>query len=323
MRRVLSILLVAAGLSPGLYWREAQSGPEPAIAVGFERIAPYVSRSEALGRADTPRLVGSWALTSPIRDFGSYSALLALEDGVLLALSDRGRFLRFDPRRREGRDVAIGPVFSEPEDAKHMRDIEAATRDAASGRIWAALEGRNALIRMDEDFSQLEWIEPREMRDWSVNGGPEAMVRLGDGRFIVLAESGGGALLYPGDPFEAGPPARFHFRAPSGFAPTDMAELPDGKVLVLLRGIRLGLPPGFVARLVIADPATIEADRDWQLEEVSTLATVPMDNYEGLAIVAGMNGATLTLWLISDNNSAHLIQRTLLTRLEWDYPPRR
>jgi hypothetical protein len=42
---------------------------------------------------------------------------------------------------------------------------------------------------------------------------------------------------------------------------------------------------------------------------------LPRDNFEGLAVVPETDGA-LTLWLISDDNTAAL-QRTLLYKLRW------
>jgi hypothetical protein len=102
-----------------------------------------------------------------------------------------------------------------------------------------------------------------------------------------------------------------------------MAELPDGRVLILLRKVSLGLPYDFSARLVLADPTMIRASEPWPWEEVAELGpAVPMDNYEGLAIAGATEGKPLTLWLISDDNGASYIQRTLLVRLEWNYPRR-
>ena len=69
------------------------------------------------------------------------------------------------------------------------------------------------------------------MRDWGWNTGPEAMVRLADGRFIVVREGFFGerhaGLLFAGDPLAVKQaPRHFVLAGPPGFRPTDMAQLP-------------------------------------------------------------------------------------------------
>ena len=73
------------------------------------------------------------------------------------------------------------------------RDTEAATRDPATGTIWVAREGSNSIARIDQAFRGYVSIRPPAMRHWQENGGPEAMVRLADGR---VGEPGGCAGRY-------------------------------------------------------------------------------------------------------------------------------
>ena len=92
MRRLIAIVLVALALSPGLFWRDSPVlGPQPLL------IAPLpLPAGATVGPGLT--IAGGWRLDSDSEDFGGYSALLSLPGGSLLALSDRGRMLRFDPR---------------------------------------------------------------------------------------------------------------------------------------------------------------------------------------------------------------------------------
>src|SRR5690606_3853618 len=181
-------------------------------------------------------------------------------------------------------------------------------------------------------------VAPAALRDWPTNGGPEAMVRLADGRFLILAErdhDGGAvdtpALLFDGDPVAGAKSRAFRFRAPAGYRPVDMAELPDGRVLILVRKVLWGLPPRFANQLVLADPATIGEGAAWQGEVIADLAApLPSDNYEGLAIQSGPGqsdprasgsheagpGEAITVWIVSDDNSIRL-QKTLLLELRW------
>ena len=325
MRRAILILLIAAGLTPGLFWREIPPPPDTSQAVYFESLLAD-GKPIALTRKGTLRLTGSWRLTSANEHFGSYSALLALDGANLLAFSDRGKYLRFEvpPAALEQDDM--GPLFPELGNLKHLQDVEAATRDATTGTIWLGIEGSNSIARMQDDFSGLDMVRPVVMRDWRDNRGPEAFVRLRDGRFVVLAESGSRwsgkpnpGAVFASDPVAGGLWQPIGFEPPSGFLPTDMAQLPDGRVLILLRSIRLGLPFAFGTRIVIADPDEISPGKVWPWRDfVSFDSRVPSDNYEGMAVVPGDPGEPLTIWLISDDNGASVIQRTLLTRLEWN-----
>jgi len=165
------------------------------------------------------------------------------------------------------------------------------------------------------------------MQEWSSNSGPEAMVRLRDGRFVVLSESRDSwrgsrfpALLFAGDPIENDEASQFRFVSPSKYRPVDAVQIPDGRVLVLLRHWSVGLPLHFANRIVVADPAEIEAGEDWKGQSVARIDDPSIaDNYEGIAFEQN-DDETLTLWLISDDNRA-TYQRTLLLKLRWDPRP--
>jgi hypothetical protein len=123
----------------------------------------------------------------------------------------------------------------------------------------------------------------------------------------------GPGLLFAGDPVEGAKAIGFRFVPPKGFMPTDMAALPDGRVLILLRGLGFGLPP-FSAQLVVADPSEIRSGEEWPWTPFAEISPpLPRDNYEGLAIAATPDGGA-DIWIISDDNNA-AFQRTLLIRL--------
>lgn len=317
MWRLVLLLVVMAGLAPGTWLRSPATPPDNRQLL---TITPIAAGTDHLGAL---RVTGAWHLTSPNRHFHSYSALVALDDGRLLAGSDRGRMLRFAPPGMPFREPQLGFFGRRSEQDKALVDLESLTRDPATGRVWAGYEALNEIARYDASLRRVARVRPEAMRNWGVNTGPEAMVRLRDGRFIVIAEANPRwladstpGLLFPGDPIDGAEPSAFTFVPPGGYRPVDMAQLPDGRVLILLRKVDWGLPPGFSGQLMVADPAQIEPGTAWRGETIADLASpLPTDNYEGLAVVPHADGGA-TLWLISDDNEM-LFQRTLLLRLEW------
>ena len=107
MRRVLLILIVAAGLSPGTWWR---SPPQAADNRHVLHVASLAQPVQAVGRM---QLLGAWELCSPNEHFHGYSALAVLDDATLFAVSDRGRMLRFPPPGAEG-PVTLGRFSATP-----------------------------------------------------------------------------------------------------------------------------------------------------------------------------------------------------------------
>ena len=326
-RRLAAIGLLALALAPGLWLRSepywpGNTGPR---TIRFDRLA---ARTPESWPAEL-RLAGAWRVTSENNRFGGYSALLPTAGGTLTAISDTGgRTLRM---RRPDLAGAADPRFGRvttPNPTYWNQDIEAAAADPKSGWRWYAYENVNEIGRFKsgEDGAS-SVVAPPEMSDWSSNGGAEAMARLPDGRFIVLAEdapwlSAGGrpGLLFSSDPVDGAKPLEFTFKPPIGYDPSDMAVLPDGRVVILLRVVDLVSPPFFDAMLVVADPADIVAGQEWRWYKLADLeGSIPRDNYEGLAIVPDSSG--VMMWLISDDNFAH-VQRTLLLELHWQVPPR-
>ncbi|WP_165912176.1 esterase-like activity of phytase family protein [Novosphingobium sp. PhB165] len=265
----------------------------------------------------------AWQIRSRTHRFGSYSALLMRKDGSMLGLSDSGNFLRFRPPGESQAHSRIGELPLSNGEAKEDRDVESATEDS-DGTIWLGLEGKNAIYRMTPKFHVEKRVQPDSMRDWGVNTGPEAMTRLADGRFVLLREGFSGwsshlhpAVMFAGDPTENPDGQRFVFDGPDGFSPTDMAQMPDGRLLILMRRLIWPMPQHFAGRIAIGDPKTIRPGQTWRVKEVARLSSdLPIDNFEGLAIVPREDGR-LTIWLISDDNYSPL-QRTLLWKMSVD-----
>lgn len=299
-----------------------------AAAAPADRAPEIVARPIALDPTDPARTrvgalryLGGWVLTSRDRRFGGISSLYAVH-GRFVALSDNGLLFRFR-MERGGRigEVAFQPLPGVPGagGGKDGRDSESLQHDPASGRFWVGFERYDQIWRYDPRFARAEaHAAPPAMAGWPSNGGPEAMARLADGRFLVFAEEQAGpdaatreALLFAGDPSEAGTAAtRFFYRPPTGFVPTDAAELPDGRILVLNR--HYSVSDGMSAALAMIDPREIARDRVLVSREIARLAApLTVDNTEALSVEQD-RGRTI-LWLASDDNFKPF-QQTLLMK---------
>ncbi len=320
MRRLLIVLLLC-GLAPGLWLRTQLPRPNHDQRIAM-RMLPLADSCCQIGPF---RLNAVWQLTSSNEYFGGYSGLVRIAPGRLVAFSDRGFFLDFPDPQPGISAVRIGSTISNAQKLKDNRDVEAASYDPVSRQLWLALEGRNAIARHGADLTRLAMIQPLAMKGWPLNKGPEAMVRLRDGRFIVLGEAFSGwnensrhpALLFPGYPTAGAAPMAFTFAGAAGYRPTDMAQLPDGRVLVVMRRLLWPFPVRTAGRIVLADPDEIAPGRVWHSRQIASLdAPLPIDNFEAITIDQAADG-TITVWLMSDDNDA-ASQRTLLWYMTLD-----
>jgi hypothetical protein len=304
-------VLLATFAPPALQHRE----PPPPVT--FVRFTPVALDVEDPGVTRLGRLVflGGWALTSNDARVGGISAL-HVESGEALAMSDAGWRIRLPlPMGRAVVRARVSMVEEGPGPPgdKANRDIESLV--VHRGDAWIGYEQSNAIWRYDRtSFARRSSAEPPAMREWSDNAGPEAMVRLPDGRFLVFAEGDGGdseAALFAGDPAVAGTPAlRLRFRPPEGYRITDAAMLPDGRLALLSRKVRLF--DGFTARLTLASlPGPGERALIAAEEAAAFEGRISRDNLEALSVTR--EGGRTILWIASDDNY-NPFQRTLLMK---------
>lgn len=325
MRRKLALLLLVVGVAITTWFRSERVLIVPDDTLHFKALKLPSERILA-AHLGAFRLEHAWQMTLGSHLFGGYSALLPLPDGRMLAISDGGRFITFVPPGGPAYTPKLGALLVAYRDDKRSVDAESAARDPQTGTIWLGMEFRNAIIRLRPNWTRNRFVAPAAMADWGPNSGPEAMARLHDGRFLVLAEGAREWLwprthhgvLFAGDPIENPKAATpFTLEGPTGFVPVDMVQIPDGRVLVLMRTLIWPVPEIFAGRIAIGDPAQIRKDGTWRVTEVARLAsTLPVDNFEGIAMVPRKDGR-LTVWLISDDNQTRL-QRTLLWKLVVD-----
>jgi len=136
------------------------------------------------------------------------------------------------------------------------------TYDHAADLFWVGCEFRHTIYRYAGDGVPDGYLELPFARNWSKNGGVEAMARLDNGHFLLLRETGSEGYLIQGDPVVGARYRRFRARYPEGYSPTDMAQLPDGRVLIVLRRVVLANPV-FEAMIAVADPGELGVEEEW------------------------------------------------------------
>jgi hypothetical protein len=270
--------------------------------------------------------LGAWELSSNNEYFGGISALVALNDGRFIGISDAGAMIGFSLKNDHDADrpfIAALPGTSGKGITFRDRDSEGLAYDPGSGRFWVSYEAHHAIRRFPPYLDRVEGLlRLPDTENWYRNRGIEAMARLPDGRFVLLAEDSRDgaypAYLYSGDPVaKETTRIEFRYRPPLGFKATDATPLPDGRLLVLNR--RISFPNGFAAKLGILDPASIARGKIVSGKTIATLASpLLVDNMEG-ATTTQEKGQTI-VWIISDNNF-NIFQRTLLMKFALNLSP--
>ncbi|MBV7258636.1 esterase-like activity of phytase family protein [Erythrobacter crassostreae] len=313
-RRVFAAIFVACLCAPGTFLRTPVSWDPPA-EITAEQIQT-ASDTDVSGWS----VEGVWHLEGESLIFGGFSSLIALPDNRLMSLSDRGaRFTLGEPDQPNSEAHVIRQTLAVAGPSM-LADIEAATRDPESGMYWASLENNHGIHRFAADHTP-EGILKLDAKalGWTNNTGAEVMTRLQDGRFVILPEGRRTGLIFSQDPLEQKTYSTFDYLPPiPGHAATDMAQLPDGRVMLLLRNLDPtgGMPP-FESKLAIGPAPQADSEEPWAPKLTLDLAgVIPRDNYEGLAVRALEDGR-VAVWLISDDNLS-VMQRTLVAKLTFD-----
>ena len=287
-------ILVGLGRDSQVETPDRRPMPERVAAVRFEQLAPKRSTAGPF------RIAGLWKIDGGDPRFGGLSAL-AVRPGGLLALTDSGVLIDL-PRPGSGRvirlrDLPAGPGYAT---YKKYRDSESLILDA--GGMWIGFENLHSLWRFEGSRASAMALPGR---GWKRNSGIEAMVRDPvDGALLLLPENRREVLRVVDGRVVARVPLE---GATGGLA--DAAMLPDGRVVVAVREIGLGL----TNRLSWLERTA----SGYSLRPFAALPLGPFDNVEGLAAEVLPSGGT-RLWAVTDNDGW---RRTLLLAL--DLPPKR
>jgi hypothetical protein len=270
---------------------------------------------------------------SDVRLGGLSSFRVRSDGGSLVAVSDCGEVFSADLRRdSEGRLSGLGGARFFPLIDERGRSLSAEDRDAegltyeTSGAILISFERRHRIWRYPPNeppcgVPPLEVAGPTALARLPYNSGLETVVRLSDGRILLVAE--GESSCPASSPAWIGRDGAWEEQAfplfceegmrGSPFRPTDAALLPNGDVVVLERRF-----PPLGARLRRISLADLSRG-DLTGHQIALLEPpLQLDNFEGVDVWRTPNGETRLLLISDDNNcrkSAVAVpsaQRTLL-----------
>lgn len=275
----------------------------------------------ALPETGALQLAGAWQITGRNRNLGTLSALARQGDG-LVAVGDRGAVLSFSRPDRPG------PWHARLDRLVHLEwrryhyptDAESLFVEPGSGDLIVAYENAGMLERFSPDLARRRGIPLPAVAQWPENAGPEAMTRLADGRTLIVGETYARwldrtrhpGLIFPGMPRPNENPARFELVMPSGYRPCELAQMPDGRLLVLGRHFSL---TGFRSVIAAFAPQDLRPGAVITPQVLGRIDDPRIrDNYEGMTVTREADGSQM-VWLLSDSNEMVRMQRTLLLKL--------
>lgn len=322
--RALKLALLIAALVPVAWLRAPTPEPSDDPVVGLVDLMPELR--EDLPRTGAVKLVGAWRMIGRNRTLGTLSAL-AQSDGGFVAVGDRGGVLRFVRPDRQGprkadpwRARLDRLVHLDWRKHRYATDAESVFVERASGDLVVGYEDSPKLERYSPDLARREQIPLPVLAEWPDNKGPEAMTRLADGRTLIVGEAYSRwldrtrhlGLIFAGTPRPFDRPARFELAMPAGYRPSEMAQMPDGRLLLL--GRHFGLL-GFHSVIAIFAPGEVHPGAAVTPRVIIRIDDPRIrDNYEGMTVTREQDGSE-AVWLISDSNEMVWAQRTLLLKL--------
>jgi len=336
-RRIIAVaaLLVfaAAAVATFAVAQNLRFPPAPEkITVRAVPIPSFDNRDPTRVRFGALEFRGGLALTSSSSAFGGISGLLMPDHEHLIAITDRGSWLKarlvYDNGRLSGlADAEMAPLLGAngvPLAAQKARDSEALARigeDIFVGierveRIVRFAYGKSGFAARGEDVPV-----PSDFKTFDKNASLECLAappsgQRHAGKLVIVTERSLDAtgnhrafvLDHSAKNGDAGV-LRFSLTRSDDFDVTDCTVLPPGELLILER--RFSLSRGVAMRIrrmplaaiedgaLLDGPILVEADLGYQI-----------DNMEGVAVTKNTDGETIVT-IVSDDNFSP-IQRNLI-----------
>lgn len=325
---------VALLIALGACATEAPATPDlpDAIAVSYKPI-PLSSTDKKETRVGALIYRGGIEISSPDERFGGWSGLIVSADGkTILSQSDEAHWLRahliYDSKGNlTGIDHAQLADMQNL-DGKAMVGKEGDAEGLASlgpndtnGRVAVSFE-RNSRIWIYDlsqtlDARPVDLPVPDAIKANRSNNGLEGLARFAPHEFLAVTETPDENGDHPAwiVPFPSGKPEQLGVKHHEPYEISDAALGPDGNLYLLERHY-FGPIGGVVAAVREIDHADIKAGARLDGHEIAEFTMREnIDNMEGLSLRHDAEGHTL-LYMISDDNYNHAIQRTVLLMFE-------
>lgn len=317
--RALKLSLLIVALVPTLWFYGPKPPPPRDTRIGLVDLMPVLRGS--LPATGVLQLEGAWQITGRVRTLGTLSSL-AQTQGGLVSVGDRGGILWFARPDRPGPWHArlASLVNLEWRKYRYPTDAESVFVEPGGDDLIVGYEDAPTLERFSPDLARRSRIPLPVLAEWTENQGPEAMTRLADGRTVIIGETYARwfdrtrhpALIFPGTPRPIETPQRFELVMPAGYRPSDLAQMPDGRLLVLGRHFSL---MGFQSVVAVFAPQDVRPGAAITPKVVARIDDPRIrDNYEGMTVTREADGSQM-VWLISDSNEMVWAQRTLVLKL--------
>jgi hypothetical protein len=338
LARLIALVVLAAPVSACATDVPAAPGLANAIAISYEshRLS---DRGEEIDRVGRLIYHGGLRLSSPDPRFGGWSGLAVSANGKrLLSQSDDAHWLRADvvydrhgnlaglknAELADMRDLDGRRMSKSRGDAEGLAPLSPAGPDGAvltsferKARVWRYETGRSF------DALPKPVAMPKEIAVGDNNRGLEDLTMLDAHTIFAVMESphddapdmDARLVCYP-RPASCTQAGMLHVALHPPYHISDAAMGPDGKHLYILERRFLGPFGGLAIALCEIDTNAAKPGARLQGKEIAQFDTSKaMDNMEGLSLRRGVDGKTY-VYMISDDNYNHTLQRTLLLMFE-------
>lgn len=319
--RAFALALLILALVPAVYLRAPKPAPSADVSIIFEDLMPALRHEGALPVAGPLVLLGAWQMRGGSPATATLSGLAQTGAGMV-AVGDRGAVVWFTPPDRPStRPPRLARLINRDwRKHRYPTDAESVAVVPDTGDLLVGYEDPPALLRFRRDLALRARTPLPELLERTLNRGPEAMTMLADGRIVVIGESHARwfdrmthtGLIFPGVPRPGETAQRFTVQLPPGVRPCELAQMPDGRVLVLGRSFSFA---GFRSVIGVIAPANIRPGATITPRVIARIDDPRIrDNYEGMTVTREADGSA-ALWLLSDSNQMVWAQRTLLLKL--------
>lgn len=345
MRRLSATILAGAfalsfALAACATEAPAQAGLKDAVALSYKPV-PLSQSAPRETRVGKLIYRGGIEISSGDTRFGGWSGLVVSADGSrMLAQSDEAHWLRADLLYDKNGNL-VGVARAQLADMLNMNGqtmtkgegdaegLDALTPAGPDGPVIVSFERDHRVWRYDLSHSldtKPETVPmPDAIKTLRYNLGLEGLTMLKPGALLAVAEDSRDSK---GDmeawlvPYPARAPliedGRLGVVSHPPYEISDAAMGPAGKHLYLLERHYFGPIGGVVIAVRRIDAADVKAEARLGGEEIAKFSQrESIDNMEGLALRRGADGRTF-LYMISDDNYNHVLQRTLLLMFELD-----